>query len=205
MNIIMHVTLAAASLVLGALSTYEGLFAFFIHQGLVDSDILQFEKYFKGKKLEKCDRAGKITRHTWGGPAHATQGWMGCLQVPAMHCLLFSHIRSVAGKHSPGAAALSKEPSSQQGQTHGEWVVSSWQPLKHLVARRISSGGATALGECSSLVFSCDSAIFAWWNCSSSFQKAVINCSGKVWTHLSLSVLKNDLEEEKQSKGQGVL
>lgn len=55
MNIFMQVTLAAASLVLGALNT---LFAFFIHRGLVDSVILQSEKYCKGEKLEDVWQGG---------------------------------------------------------------------------------------------------------------------------------------------------
>lgn len=45
------------------------------------------------------------------------------------------------------------------------------------------------------------SATFAWQNGGDSFQEAVINSSGKVCAHQSLSVLKNDLEESKAKQG----
>lgn len=59
MNIIVPVTLAAASLVLGTRSTSEGFcLLFFIHQGRVNSAILQVEKRSKGKEPEERDRGG---------------------------------------------------------------------------------------------------------------------------------------------------
>lgn len=50
MNILMPVTLAAASLVLGTRSTSRGSrLLFFILQGQVDSAVLQAEKHMQGK------------------------------------------------------------------------------------------------------------------------------------------------------------
>lgn len=50
MNILLPVTLAAASLVLGTRSTSEGsCLLFFILQGQVDSAVLQAEKHVRGK------------------------------------------------------------------------------------------------------------------------------------------------------------
>lgn len=54
MNILMPVTLAAASLVLGTRSTSKGsCLLFFILQGRVDSAVLQAEKHIKGKSWER--------------------------------------------------------------------------------------------------------------------------------------------------------
>lgn len=77
MNIFMQVTLAAASLVLGALNT---LFAFFIHRGLVDSVILQSEKYCKGEKLEDV----------WQGRGKEKQ-WVYMGMDGSMQTLLLCH------------------------------------------------------------------------------------------------------------------
>lgn len=75
MNILMPVTLAAASLVLGTRSTSEGsCLLFFILQGRADSAVLQAEKHVQGKSWGRLRE--QVTSCSAQGPGWTTH-WAG--------------------------------------------------------------------------------------------------------------------------------
>lgn len=83
MNILMPVTLAAASLVLGTQSTSEGsCLLFFILQGQVDSAVLQAEIHVKGKKLGEHEGVSDILQCMRAELDHA----LGRDEMGAGHC-----------------------------------------------------------------------------------------------------------------------
>lgn len=153
MNIIAPVTLAAASLVLGARSTSEGFcLLFFIHRGRVDSAVLQAEKRFRGKAMEECDGAGEVPGRAWGRLDGAARGAEG---VPAAGVPWHSCTAACRGE----APAL--RPIAQRG-PRGPAALGSITPI-------LASPPGDSVG-------------FARCSCKGSFPKAGINTSGKVWT-----------------------
>lgn len=87
MNIIMHVTLAAASLVLGALSTYEGLFAFLFTRGWLTVTFFSLKNTSKERSWRSVTGQVKsLGTRGVGQPMPHRDGWDACRSLLCTVC-----------------------------------------------------------------------------------------------------------------------